>query len=121
MASTRIPPSPETQADATPAATSAGFLANKARFRFFGLTLDGCIKAFFGGNAVVAVLVLTLITIFLFKEGGGFFAQNRANLQIYRQAGLEYVDFIRAQTTGHTALTHELSDLRPAMIAARRD
>ncbi len=112
MASTRIPPSPETQADATPAATSAGFLANKARFRFFGLTLDGCIKAFFGGNAVVAVLVLTLITIFLFKEGGGFFAQNRANLQIYRQAGLEYVDFIRAQTTGHTALTHELSDLR---------
>ncbi|MEI6861557.1 MAG: phosphate ABC transporter permease subunit PstC [Verrucomicrobiota bacterium] len=112
MASTRIPPSSDAQADAVPAANTAGFLANKARFRLFGLTLDGCIKVFFGGNAVVAVVVLTLITIFLFKEGGGFTAQNRANLEIYRRAGLEWVEFIRAQEQDHTALARQLADLR---------
>lgn len=89
-----------------------GFLANKSRFRFFGLTLDDCIKVFFGGNALVSVIVLTLITIFLFKEGLGFFGQNRQNLVIYREAGLEYVDFIRTQESDHTALTRYLSDLR---------
>jgi phosphate transport system permease protein len=94
------------------AAAPAGFLANQARFRVFGLTLDGCIKVFFGGNAVVAVIVLTLITVFLFKEGGDFFAQNRRNLEIYRRAGLEYIDQMRAQVSDHTALTRYLSDLR---------
>jgi hypothetical protein len=29
-----------------------------------------------------------LITIFLFREGFGFFGQNLANLRLYRQAGL---------------------------------
>ena len=42
------------------------------------------IKAFFGGNALVAVIVLALITIFLFREGFGFFGQNLANLRLYR-------------------------------------
>jgi len=89
-----------------------GFLGNQARFRVFGLTLDSCIKAFFGGNAIVAVVVLTLITIFLFREGGGFFSQNRDNLIIYRRAGLEYIDYMNAQVSDHTALTRYLSDLR---------
>jgi phosphate transport system permease protein len=31
---------------------------------------------------------------------------------VYRQAGLEYVDFIREQSDSHTALTRYLSDLR---------
>ena len=79
---------------------------------WLGLTLDDTIKVFFGGNAVVAVVVLALITVFLFREGFGFFAQNRQNLRVYRQAGLEYVDFIRAQQDDHAALTRCLSDLR---------
>jgi phosphate transport system permease protein len=70
------------------------------------------IKAFFGGNALVAVIVLALITIFLFREGFGFFGQNLANLRLYRQAGLEYVDIIRAESARHEALTRRLSDLR---------
>ena len=88
------------------------FIAYKGRFRFFGLTLDDCIKVFFGGNAVVSIVVLTLITVFLFREGAGFFGQNRRNLEVYRKAGLEYVDFIRTQQDDHTALTRYLSDLR---------
>ena len=99
-----IPPS------AAPA--SRGLFTRERRWRLFGLTFDQCIKAFFGGNALVAVIVLTLITVFLFREGFDFFGQNRQNLLIYRRAGLEYVDMIRAQETDHTALTRYLSDLR---------
>ena len=60
----------------------------------------------------LSIVVLALITYFLFREGAGFFGQNRQNLEVYRRAGLEYVDFIRAQTENHTALTHYLADVR---------
>ncbi len=102
---------PATQADPAPAAAPA-FAIRKARTRVLGLTLDECIQGFFGGNAFVAVIILALITLFLFREGADFFGQNRDNLTIYRQAGLEYVDLIRAQERDHTALTRYLSDVR---------
>lgn len=89
-----------------------GRFTRAGRPRLFGLTSDQCIKAFFGGNALVAVIVLTLITVFLFREGFDFFGQSRRNLVIYRRAGLEFVDLIRAQESDHTALTRYLSDLR---------
>jgi phosphate transport system permease protein len=79
---------------------------------FLGLSWDECIKVFFGGNAVVAVVVLALITIFLFREGSSFFAQNLRNIEVYRRAGLEYVDLIRAEVDDHSALARSLSDLR---------
>jgi len=75
-------------------------------------TIERVIKAFFGGNALVAVIVLALITIFLFREGFGFFGQNLANLRLYRQAGLEYVDIIRAEQSDHEALSRKLSEIR---------
>src|ERR1700733_2696230 len=76
-------------------------LLNRKRFRILGLTIDDLIKVFFNGNAVVAVIVLALITIFLFREGIGFFGQNLRNLHIYRLAGLEYVDFLRTEVDQH--------------------
>jgi phosphate transport system permease protein len=76
------------------------------------------IKAFFGGNALVAVIVLALITIFLFREGSGFFRQNLANLRLYRQAGLEYVDIIRDVSTRQEALSRGLSDIRLREVRA---
>ena len=88
------------------------FLVNKKRIRVLGLAFDDIIKIFFGGNAVLSIIVLALITYFLFQEGIGFFGQNHRNLLTYRQAGLEYVDFIRTQESGHIALTRYLSDLR---------
>ena len=94
------------------AAIPADFVIQKKRVRLLGLTVEDCIKAFFGGNAIVSIVVLALITYFLFRESAGFFGQNRENLEVYRRAGLEYVDFIRAQTEGHTALTRYLSDVR---------
>ncbi len=95
-----------------PPTPPAGFVITKRRLKFLGLTLDDLIRTFFGGNAVVSVVVLALITYFLIREGAGFFGQNRQNLQVYRQAGLEYVDHLRAQTEDHTALTRYLADLR---------
>jgi phosphate transport system permease protein len=76
------------------------------------------IKAFFGGNALVAVIVLALITIFLFREGFGFFGQNLANLRLYRQAGLEYVDIVRGVSSQHEALSRKLSEIRLSEMRA---
>ena len=70
------------------------------------------IKYFFGGNALIAVIVLALITIFLFREGFSFFGQNLHNLRVYRTAGLEYVDIIRTQAQEHTELNRALNRIR---------
>ncbi len=102
------------ESSTTPAVDSTvrSFRIQKERTRILGLTWDECIQGFFGGNAFVAVIVLGLITFFLFREGSSFFTQNRDNLTIYRQAGLEYVDFGRQQEKDHAALSRYLSDLR---------
>jgi len=84
-------------------------------------TAESAIRAFFGSNALVAIVVLTLITIFLFREGFGFFGQNLANLRLYRQAGLEYVDIIRVQSEQLTALSRQLGDIRLQQMQAGAD
>jgi phosphate transport system permease protein len=81
------------------------------------------IKAFFGGNALVAIVVLALITVFLFREGSGFFGQNLTNLRLYRRAGLEYVDIMRAQAEEHAALVrwlHQISLAESAVSSRER-
>ena len=65
--------------------------------------------------------VLTLITIFLFREGFGFFSQNLANLRLYRQAGLEYVDIIRTEAEKQTALSRQLGGIRLQQMRAGAD
>jgi phosphate transport system permease protein len=93
-------------------AESPPIVPPRTRGRMSTSTVERAIKAFFGGNALVAVVVLALITIFLFREGFGFFGQNLNNLRLYRAAGLEYVDFIRAETERHSGLTRGLNELR---------
>ena len=94
------------------------FSPARAKSRRAQNVMEQAIKAFFGGNALVAVVVLALITIFLFREGFGFFGQNLANLRVYRQAGLEYVDIIRAVQSEHEALSRKLSDIRLRQVHA---
>ena len=84
-------------------------------------TAETAIRAFFGSNALVAIVVLALITIFLFRDGFGFFGQNLANLRLYRQAGLECVDIIRAQAEMQTALSRQLGDIRLQQMKAGAD
>jgi phosphate transport system permease protein len=83
------------------------------------LTAEYAIKTFFGSNAVVAIVVLALITIFLFREGFGFFGQNLTNLRLYRRAGLEYVDILRAQAQAHSALSRQLNEIQMQETAAK--
>jgi len=85
------------------------------------VTFERVIKGFFASNALVAIVVLALITIFLFREGFGFFGQNLKNLRLYRRAGLEFVDIIRAQTEQHAALSRKLSDIRLQEVRAQAD
>src|SRR5438105_4504365 len=87
-------------------------LAENRAARRRRLTSEAAIKTFFGSNALVAIVVLALITIFLFREGFGFFGQNLANLRLYRRAGLEYVDIMRGQAQAHSALVRALNDVR---------
>src|SRR6184192_3643712 len=93
-------------------ADSRILIPNRTKSRRAQNTIEQLIKAFFGGNALVAVIVLALITIFLFREGFGFFGQNLANLRLYRRAGLEYVDIIRSQSQTQSALSRQLGDIR---------
>ncbi len=92
--------------------------ARSSSARRFKAAVERSIQAFFGGNALVAIIVLGLITIFLFREGAGFFGQNLANLRLYRQAGLEYVDIIRAVSARHEGLSRNLSDIRLQEVRA---
>jgi len=67
---------------------------------------------------VVAIVVLALITIFLFREGFGFFGQNLTNIRLYRQSGLEFVDLMRKHADAHSALSRGLSTLRLKQVRA---
>ena len=93
-------------------ADSRTFVPARRASRRVQAAFDRGIQVFFGGNALVAVLVLALITIFLFREGFGFFGQNLTNLRLYREAGLEYVDIIRAVSARQEALSRNLSEIR---------
>ncbi|MFL6568623.1 MAG: phosphate ABC transporter permease subunit PstC [Chthoniobacterales bacterium] len=86
--------------------------AEKQRASEKRVSANHAIKVFFGSNALVAIIVLALITIFLFREGFGFFGQNLTNIRIYRQSGQEYVDIIRTYAEAHTALSRGLNTVR---------
>lgn len=87
----------------------------------FGKDSDSIIKSFFGSSATVALVVLTLITIFLFKEGAGFIGLYHKSLQEYRLSGLEYVDILKEKREGYTALTRYLNDIRAEWINDLKD
>lgn len=96
-------------------------MKNPSRFDRKRLRLDHFIKAFFGSNALISIVVLGLITLFLFREGAGFFPQNLQNLRNYRLAGLEYVGMMRDQVEAFTMLNRNLQDLRLRMANALRN
>ncbi len=70
-------------------------------FRILGLQLQDIIKAFFGGNAAIAVVVIALICFFLAREAYQFFPDYRAELEVYRKSGQEFVGFIDDEASKH--------------------
>src|SRR6478735_9556402 len=92
-------------------------LLRKPRGWFFGLTGDQFVKYVFQGNAAISIVVLGLITFTIFSDAIGFLPQNNANLLLYRRAGLEYVDYLRAQVASHSAISRYLADIRQRELA----
>lgn len=82
----------------------------------FGKDSDSIIKAFFGSSATIAIVVLGLITLFLFKEGAGFMKLYHSSLKEYRLSGLEYVDILKEKRDDYTALSRYLTDIRADWI-----
>ena len=52
----------------------------------------------------MSVVILGLITIFLFKEGVGFFGQYRDEMNVYRSSGMEYANIVSKQHDSQTLL-----------------
>jgi phosphate transport system permease protein len=89
-------------------------LLGPRKFRLFGRNRDWWIKLFFEGNAAISIVVLALIVFTLFREAAGFMPGNRQNLEVYRRAGLEYVDILKRQTTEFSSLGRQLGAVRLA-------
>ena len=73
-------------------------------------TKESLIKGFFASNAVTSVIILGLITIFLFKEGIEFFGQYRHELDHYRRSGMEYANVVTVQHDDQTLLYRYLEN-----------
>lgn len=93
---------------------------SQRRALLLGQDSDSIIKKFFGCNAIVAILVLALITIFLFKEGAGFVQLYHKSLKEYRLSGLEYVDVLKEKRDGYTSLTRYQNEIKADWINALR-
>ena len=89
------------------------------RFQKRGFSYERVIKYFFASNAGLTIVILSLIIIFLLKEGLGFFPGYQRELQVYRIAGLEFVDISRRNLTAHEQLTSVLNRAYYAEINAK--
>ena len=89
---------------------------SRRRAILFGKDSDSIIQSFFGSSAIIAIVVLALITVFLFKEGAGFVGLYHKSLKEYRLSGLEYVDLLKEKRDDYTALNRYLNDIRAEWI-----
>jgi phosphate transport system permease protein len=78
-------------------------------FRRKGRGTDGLIKFFFASNAGLTIIILALIIGFLIREGAGFFPDYRKELELYRKAGLEFVDLARKDLSAHEQMSSLLN------------
>ena len=89
------------------------------RFQKRGFSYEKTIKYFFASNAGLTIVILALIIVFLLKEGLGFFPGYQRELQVYRIAGLEFVDISRKNLTAHEQLASVLNRAYFAEINGR--
>ena len=93
----------------TTAKGEATAFRKKAGFRFLGMGLQDLIRYFFGGNAMVAIVVLILISGFLAKEAFFFFPRHLEELRAYRNTGQEYVGYMDAELKAHRKITSQVT------------
>jgi len=89
----------------------ADALRGAGKKKILGLSVDDIIRYFFGGNALVALIVLALITIFLFREGAGFFPQYRKDLALFKASGMDYVALMRDEIDRYAELNRKLNQV----------
>ena len=78
---------------------------------------DSVIRVFFASNALTSIIILGLITIFLFKEGIEFFGQYRHELERYRRSGMEYATVVSSQHNDQTILYRYLESILSKEVA----
>ena len=78
---------------------------------------DSVIRVFFASNAMTSIIILGLITIFLFKEGIEFFGQYRHELERYRRSGMEYATVVSSQHNDQTTLYRYLESILSKEVA----
>ena len=78
---------------------------------------DSVIRVFFASNAMTSIIILGLITIFLFKEGIEFFGQYRHELERYRKSGMEYATVVSSQHNDQTTLYRYLESILSKEVA----
>ncbi|MFK7851269.1 MAG: phosphate ABC transporter permease subunit PstC [Akkermansiaceae bacterium] len=69
-----------------------------------GIDRQDGIRFFFGGNAMVSILVLGAICLFLVREAALFFPQHQDDLSVYRLSGQEYANFVIEEMEEYTEL-----------------
>ncbi len=72
--------------------------------RILGIDKQDAIRAFFGGNAMISILVLGAICAFLLREAVLFFPQHHRDLEVYRLTGQEYAGFVIHEMDEYTDL-----------------
>lgn len=72
---------------------------------------ESWIKAFFGSSAVTSIVILVLIIAFLFKEGIGFFGENKRELDLFRKSGMEFSAVITNQHDAQTLIYRYLENI----------
>lgn len=91
---------------------SATFISRRRPKFILGIPKEKWIEVFFFGNAWIAILILLMIAFFLFKEGATFFKLSQEDHTLYRRAGLEFVDQIKAAQEDFTSIDRYLSSIR---------
>ncbi|SHI88308.1 Binding-protein-dependent transport system inner membrane component [Rubritalea squalenifaciens DSM 18772] len=77
----------------------------KSGFKVLGIGKQEAIKYFFGGNATMAIIVISLIIFFLIYHAWSFFPDYRKSLTLYRQSGQEFTDYASEQITAQKELS----------------
>ena len=77
----------------------------KSGFKVLGIGKQEAIKYFFGGNATMAIIVISLIIFFLIYHAWSFFPDYRKSLSLYRQSGQEFTDYASEQITAQKELS----------------
>lgn len=70
--------------------------------KLLGIGRQDAIRYFFGGNAMISILVLGAICAFLVREAALFFPQHQRELEVFRLTGQEYANFVIEEMDEYT-------------------